>query len=315
MSRFEFSVQQNSEDNTGGGDGLPSRLKEHDQWLVTQDKKPVAPSKGWQKSVNQLTFTEAQDKAEQLGGTVAFCFTEGGPFVGFDLDDVKTDGEFTNEARTIMQRLDSYTEVSSSGTGLHVIAEGEKLDDRKTEGVLSICGHLEVYDTDRYFVLTGDVYDGFTSAERRPTVVREVQDDYLPERQKFTFTGQQKPVSEQEFNGGEADATPEQVRRTIRACVKHSEWDVDREVLGLWRGSDAGRDSTSEADMAFVAQLHYWCKGNQRMMDECFRASGRMRPKWDEIHSSDGATYGEMTIRKVCRTNSDIFGGRYVERG
>ena len=282
---------------------------------MAQDKKPVAPSKGWQKSVNQLTFTEAQDKAEQLGGTVAFCFTEGGPFVGFDLDDVKTDGEFTNEARTIMQRLDSYTEVSSSGTGLHVIAEGEKLDDRKTEGVLSICGHLEVYDTDRYFVLTGDVYDGFTSAERRPTVVREVQDDYLPERQKFTFTGQQKPVSEQEFNGGEADATPEQVRRTIRAGVTHSEWDVDREVLGLWRGSDAGRDSTSEADMAFVAQLHYWCKGNQRMMDECFRASGRMRPKWDEIHSSDGATYGEMTIRKVCRTNSDIFGGRYVERG
>jgi putative DNA primase/helicase len=65
--------------------------------------------------------------------------------------------------------------------------------------------------------------------------------------------------------------------------------------------------------MAFVAQLHYWCKGDQQLMDECFRASGRMRPKWDEIHSSGGTTYGEMTIRKVCRTNSDTFGGRYVE--
>jgi primase-polymerase (primpol)-like protein len=178
VSRFDFTFQQDSVDNTGGG-SLPNRLKEHDQWLVTQDKKPVAPSKGRQKSVNQLAFSEAQDRVEQLGGTVAFCFTEGGPFVGFDLDDVKEDSEFTKEARTIVQRLGSYTEVSSSGTGLHVITEGEKLDDRKTEAVLSTCGHLEVYDTDRYFVLTGDVYDGFTSVDSRPTVVREVEDDYL----------------------------------------------------------------------------------------------------------------------------------------
>ena len=312
MSRFDFTSQQDSDDNTRGSDSLPSRLKEHDQWLVTQDKKPVTPSKGWQKSVNQLAFTEAQDKAEQLGGTVAFCFTEGGPFVGFDLDDVKTDGKFTEEARTIVQRLDSYTEVSSSGTGLHVIAEGEKLNDRKTEGVLSTSGHLEVYDTDRYFVLTGDVYDGFTSVEGRPTSVREVQDDHLPERQKFTLTGHQKPVSEQEFDGGQTDATPEQVRQTIRAYVKTDSHDVSREVLRLWRGSDEGRPSASEADMAFVKQLYYWCQGDQQLMDECFRASGRMRPKWNEVHSADGATYGEMTIRKVCRTNSDTFGGRYV---
>lgn len=127
--------------------------------------------------------------------------------------------------------------------------------------------------------------------------------------------GTAEPVSEQEFDGGQTDATPEQVRRTIRACVKHSEWDVDREVLRLRRGSDEGRESASEADIALVSQLYYWCKGDQQLMDECFRASSRMRPKWDEVHSSDGATYGEMTIRKVCRTNSDTFGGRYVETG
>jgi len=212
-----------------------------------------------------------------------------------------------------VQRLNSYTEVSSSGTGLHVIAEGEELDNRKIEAVLSTCGHLEVYDTNRYFVLTGDVYDDFTSVESRPTVVRAVQDDYLPERQKFSFTGQQKPVSEQEFDGGQTDVTPEQVHRTIRAYVKTDSKDVDGEVLRLRQGSDEGRPSASEADMAFVKQLYYWCKGDQQLMDECFRASGRMRPKWDEYRSDQ--TYGEMTIRKVCRTNSDTFGGRYVERG
>ena len=102
----------------------------------------------------------------------------------------------------------------------------------------------------------------------------------------------------------------EGVRRTIRAYVKSNSHDVDREVLRLWRGSDEGRPPASEADMAFVAQLHYWCKADQQLMDECFRASGRMRPKWDEQRGNQ--TYGEMTIQNVYRTNSDIFGGEYV---
>jgi putative DNA primase/helicase len=67
--------------------------------------------------------------------------------------------------------------------------------------------------------------------------------------------------------------------------------------------------------MALVAQLHYWCKGDQQLMDECFRASGRMRPKWDEVHTPNGATYGEMTIDEVSKSNTKTFGGRYVEIG
>jgi putative DNA primase/helicase len=67
------------------------------------------------------------------------------------------------------------------------------------------------------------------------------------------------------------------------------------------------------SEMAFVKQLYYWCKGDQQLMNECFRAPGRMRPKWDEYRGDQ--TYGEMTIRRVCRTNSDTFGGRYVEEG
>lgn len=36
-------------------------------------------------------------------------------------------------------------------------------------------------------------------------------------------------------------------------------------------------------------------------------------PKWDEVHYSNGNTYGERLIYKVCRTNNETFGGRYVE--
>ncbi|WP_200530638.1 hypothetical protein [Halorubrum sp. LN27] len=330
MSRFEFfsgesdsrfSFHQDNGDNTGGGDRFPSRLKDHDQWLVTHDKpwdddwhKRSRYPASWNGDGDLLPFEEAYSRYESTDNTgIAFRFTDDGPFIGFDFDKVRVDGDFTDETLDLVQRLNSYTEVSSSGKGLHVIAEGEKLDDRQTQGYLTEAGHLEVYDTNRYFVLTGEVYDGFTSVQSGPSVVREIQDDYLPEQQTFTFTGQQKPVKEQQFGGGKVDATPEQVRRTIRAYVKTDSHDVDREGLRLWRGSDEGRPSASEADMAFVKQLHYWCRGDQQLMDECFRASGRIRPKWDEVHSSNGATYGEMTIRKVCRTNKGTFGGRYVK--
>ena len=80
----------------------------------------------------------------------------------------------------------------------------------------------------------------------RDIIVREVQDDYLPGRQKFSFTSQQTPVSEQEFDGEQTDVIPEQVRRTIRAYVKTDSKDVDQEVLRLWQGSDEGRSHRAD---------------------------------------------------------------------
>jgi len=310
VSRFTF--QQDSGEDTGVGDTLPTRLKQYDHWLVTQDKEPVTPPSKWQHSENLFAFTDAQAEAHRIGGEVAFCFTEEDPFIGFDLDDVKCGGGFTEEARTIVQRLDSYAEISSSGTGLHVIAEGDRLDDYKHRGDLSEGGHLEVYDESRYFVLTGDVYDDSTSVESRPSVARSIQEAYLSVDDQPDTGGDQKPVSEQEFDGGDADATPEQVRRTIRAYGASSSTSVDGDaILRLWDGSDAGYGGdTSRADMAFVKHLYFWCKGDEQLMDECFRASGRMRPKWDKIHYSNGDTYGEQIIYKV--SGGSTFDGDYL---
>ena len=308
MSSFTFTKSES--DNSSKC--FPDRLKKHDQWLVTRDKKPVAPSKGWNDSVNLLSFIEAQQKAEQLGGAVAFCFTESDPFVGLDFDDVKEGSNFTEEVLDLVERLDSYTEVSSSGTGLHIIAEGKHLDDRKTRGDLSELGHLEVYDESRYFVLTADTFNGLETVESRPTVVRVVQEEHLPRATSDGSTGIQKPLSDQEYANESPDVTPKQVRQTIETYVEYG--NADEAVLRLWRGSDEGYPSPSEADMALVSHLYFWCQGDRQLMDGCFRASSRMRPKWDEVHTSDGATYGELTIREVCRSNTETFQGSYIPK-
>jgi putative DNA primase/helicase len=143
----------------------------------------------------------------------------------------------------------------------------------------------------------------------RPTVVREVQDDHLPEQEQSRSDGKQKPQSEQSFTGESADVSPEDVRWTIEVYGRSSKSDVEsRSVLRLWDGSDVGYPSTSEADMAFVSQLYFWCKGDEQLIDECFRASSRMRPKWDKYRGKQ--TYGEMTIEKAYR--GDTFDGDYL---
>lgn len=49
----------------------------------------------------------------------------------------------------------------------------------------------------------------------------------------------------------------------------------------LFKGSDLDYASTSEADMAFCCLLAFWTGGDYRKMDRIFRASGRMRDKWE----------------------------------
>lgn len=319
-SESRFTIKNyNTKNSTVGGGDLPARLKAYDQWLVAHDtpwndkshKSPKYPEEGWNDG-DLLSFEEAYSRAKQTENiALAFRFTEDGPFVGFDLDDVMLDDEFTDEALEIVSRLDSYTEVSSSGTGLHVIAEGKHLEDYKHRCDLAKFGHLEVYDQSRYFVLTGDVHNGHTSVESRATAVREVQGDHLPTQQTISFTDQQTAENGREIDSGDTVVTPKQVRRTICEYVKGA--DVDEEVLRLWNGSDEGRNSTSEADMAFIKQLYFWCRGDRQLMDACFCDSHRMRSKWVEVHYSNGDTYGERTLYKVCRSNSDTFEGRYIQ--
>ena len=71
---------------------------------------------------------------------IGFVFTESDPFCGVDLDacvDPKT-GQIASWASEIVGALDSYTEFSPSGTGLHVLLRA-KLPQGVTAGPGSRC--------------------------------------------------------------------------------------------------------------------------------------------------------------------------------
>lgn len=91
--------------------------------------------------------------------------------------------------------------------------------------------------------------------------------------------------------------TPEQVWATGQV---HGDDDFQH----LWVGDDLGHPSRSEADCGFVSKLWFFCD-DREVIDDCFRASKRMREKWNRD------SYRQMTI-KFASDNSDRYQGDYL---
>ena len=147
-----------------GLDNIPQELRKLDQWVVWQKggknaKRPYNARTGYPAKVDDpntwSTYEEAAGAVENgKWGGVGFVFTEHDSFCFIDLDDVidpKT-GDIDKETHSAITRFDSYTEISQSGRGIHIIIKGEKPGDR------SRSERAEIYDRDRYAALTGDLW-------------------------------------------------------------------------------------------------------------------------------------------------------------
>lgn len=78
-------------------------------------------------------------------------------------------GEIKPWARQILTGLNSYTEVSPSGTGLHIYGQG------RLPGKGHKCGPIELYDRERYFTVTGAHLPGTpTTIEDRQAVIERL---------------------------------------------------------------------------------------------------------------------------------------------
>jgi putative DNA primase/helicase len=76
-------------------------------------------------------------------------------------------GEIAEWAWRIIETINSYTEVSPSGKGIHIIVYGSKPESAKSRFLLE--GHeIEVYDQNQYITYSGyvvDLYDIIRNAQ------------------------------------------------------------------------------------------------------------------------------------------------------
>lgn len=154
-------------DTSPAVDEIPDELKAFQQWVTWRpeprpdgkiDKIPVDPHTGKNASVSESkTWGTFHDVArhERRG----FVFTQDDPFVGIDLDGCRNPktGEIAPWALDIIDRFPGwYWESSPSGTGLHSIGKGTLPSGSHKQG------KIEVYDSGRFFTMTGDYVAGTT---------------------------------------------------------------------------------------------------------------------------------------------------------
>jgi primase-polymerase (primpol)-like protein len=274
---------------------VPAELLEYKQWVLWRKtdmngrttKIPISPWSGkaaacdkpqtWS-SYRHVRYAMRRFRCDGVG----FVFTEADPFCGIDLDQCRTaDGIIATEALAVIKRLASYTELSPSGTGAHILIKA------KLKGKGRRRGKIEMYDSARYFTMTGKHLGGTPqSIENRQAVLEDLANELF--RTGIAFPTATRPMS---LSLSDAEL--------IERAKNARNGDLFRR---LWEGdaSDYG-DDHSRADLALCGILGFWCQGDLTRIDRLFRGSGLMRDKWDR--RTGETTYGARTIRAALRND------------
>jgi len=294
---------------------FPAELAERPQWVVWKaEKRPGDPKlakvpydarTGRKASSTDPASWAALDvavKARQAGrySGVGYVFTRDDPFVGIDLDgcrDPKT-GEIKPRAEAIMNRFASYTELSPSGTGVHIIVKGALPEGRRKKGP------VEMYEYGRYFTMTGQRLPGtpdqITDCPNLAAIHAEIFEVKPAERRKV-------PVN----NTSPVSLDDAALLDKARAAKNGARFDQ------LWRGDwqGAGYPSQSEADQALCNMLAFWTDRDRGRIDSLFRQSGLCREKWDRRHHGDGRTYGQGTVDQAVAATTDTYSSQRRQQG
>ena len=133
---------------------IPAELQSLQQWVISnsvEDKLPRNPRTGRVASVTDPstwgTYQEAiQSGAKQIG----FVLTPWDPYTIIDLDN-KPEKPCTPEQlqlhNRILNAMQTYTEISTSGTGYHIVLKG-------TVPAAVHRDNVEIYSHSRYMVFT-----------------------------------------------------------------------------------------------------------------------------------------------------------------
>lgn len=283
---------------------FPEELILTPQWVLYKleirdgrlTKVPYQPNGLQAKSTNPATWSDCQTVVSAYVGNlsfdgIGFVFTEDDSYVGIDLDKCRdpATGDVEPWASKILGDIHTYTELSPSGKGFHLIGKGKLPPKGRKKD------QIEMYDSGRYFTVTGD------HCEDTATDVNDIQDD-LSALHANVFGAAAKPPKSANPSVSTlaplpAAAVPQaEDQVVIDAILASSNAATFKQFMsGSWAAM--GYPSQSEGDLAFAGMLARHCGAHPDQIDRLFRSTGMMRDKWDEQRGAN--TYGEMTIAKA----------------
>lgn len=305
---------------------IPDELKACRQWICHKDKIPKSPLyNGNAKPTDPATwgsYEQAIRAVSRYGYSgLGFVFAADSPYCGIDIDHCidRETGEINRNALDIVEIMDSYTERSPSGTGLHIIYKGAEHPEwkRKIKDALGSGADLEMYQSGRYFTVTGNKYGSQNHINERDGFAGLIQKTYMNEEPKAQYDPkyykQNNKVADVENtakalrNERDADGSEKSI-----CAVKSGAQALrsDSEIITLASRSNKGfpalysgdtssyGNDESRADAALCAIIAFYTK-DAAQIDRLFRSSGLMRDKWNR--KTGASTYGAITIENALK--------------
>lgn len=287
---------------------IPDELKRCPQWVCWRSEPDLKSHSGIKKiPINARTGGQAMSNNPETWSDfetavrvsrnysgIGFMFSGSGYF-GVDLDDCfpEIEGYLRGEKNFVSDFVDglgSYTELSQSCHGLHIICRGSLPEGAKRKG------KFEMYDRGRYFIMTGNPLD--------PDNVKPVADCTESIKSLHEKYLSSKPAPRPVSATAQFSVNP--VNMAVSEILEKAFASKSGEKFRkLYSGDFSDYPSQSEADMAFCNMLAFWCGRDTGKMDEIFRQSGLMRDKWDRKQS--GSTYGKIMLKKAVLKCQEVY--------
>lgn len=269
-------------------ESIPQELKDLKQWVVWKlevidERVTKVPyridmpgmhasstnSKSWTTFDNAVFFLQNEKRYSGIG----FVFTKEDPYIGIDFDKCieKSTGLLFPSIENDVLGLGSYTEISQSGTGIHVIGKGNNPD---ITGKGSKKKDFEMYSYGRYFALTGNIYQDC------PRTINNISDMTLQKLYNKYFLNlptDTKPKSMPEFRSrNNLFLGDDEIVSLCESAANSTKFNT------LWRGNFIGYASQSEAELALCNIFAFYTR-DENQLQRLLRSSGLYRQKMDRI--------------------------------
>lgn len=224
----------------------------------------------------QPTRQNVKTKISGVGIVLEFA-----DLIGIDLDDVvdTETGIINPTALKTVDYLDSYTEYSVSGKGLHILVNG-KLHTKELNARGLSKGikyrfdddfEIEMYDNSRYLTFSGNVF--------RDMPIQSKSDKANALYNRLISLRESKRQS----------AATVKTSQTLQPVTDDDNALLQRmfkskfgaEIKALFEGDISKCGSNSEADLKLCRHLAYWTNRDFDRIDRLFRQSALYRAKWD----------------------------------
>jgi hypothetical protein len=280
---------------------FPNELKEREQWILykteldLKSKKmtkvpydiygnrasSTAPAQ-WSDFTTAVTTLNNGGNYTGLG----FVFTEQDNLVGIDFDNCIKDGVIDTTVHEWIHKLNSYTEYSQSGNGLHVILQANLDTSYKNVGSINKI-KVEVYNKSRYFVMTSDIYNGLNGIQARQKELDEFLYKWMEKRPQLTID---------DLASEEAKYSDGEIIRKIVTTDKIADIFYNDDA---WRSYEIGDGSQSDADIWLCSRIITQTRVPEQI-DRILRKSVLYRDKWERDD------YRRRTIELALNNNPGI---------